>query len=198
MDSLLLNCQLREGQSLTAQVACLGATPEYLRAADELGGSLTVDPSHVFIGDPPIGKPYPGTTWIGDFPPPFWAQPYVPNVPYEPPAKSDMFDHLHVFPWTVLPTVPSPWTCSYLVDRIVAHADLPGVRASDLVVELAGGNIKVTGKRFDTMLPVSLQFTIGYDYDPTTAEASLEAGVLSVIVFKAKDKQVHRVTVTTK
>ena len=93
---------------------------------------------------------------------------------------------------------PNAWRITPANDRITASVDMPAVRPADLTVELENGTIKVAGKRFDTGLHVSHQQFIGTDYDPKTADATLEAGVLTVVVMRFKEKVAHKVPVTVK
>jgi HSP20 family molecular chaperone IbpA len=92
--------------------------------------------------------------------------------------------------------LPLPtWKFTVHADRCVAQHDFPGVKVSDLLVSIEGNVIKVSGRRFDTGLSVNAEWYIGNDYDAKTAEASLEAGVLTVVVMKCKEKHVHHVRV---
>lgn len=141
----------------------------------------------VIIGDPP--GPCPGVTIvpIGE---PWKPVPYetVPNLPWVP--APGLSGYLNV--------QPSPWNVTWHADRVVARADVPGVRVADLSVEIENGSLRVSGKRFDTLAPVSLSVVIGPDFDPKTAEASLEAGVLTVTVKKLVERLVHKVAVVAK
>ena len=175
------------------------------------------------IGDPPYGQPYPGTTWIpttnpiGTAPWPGYPNPYIGDLPpvYEPPVKvvpvgpsimpNGIFPSVQpnpAFDWSgiSLGTItPNPWHLTFQADKVVARCDVPGAKLESINVEITNGSISVNYRRFDTgglCYPQSQQ--IGQDYDPSTAEATLEAGVLTVTVARFKDKVAHKVTVTAK
>lgn len=160
------------------------------------------------------GLPRDAGVYVGDFPPgpmyePF--DPWLPNLVPNPIVPQKLYPVGPAF----VPNVglPSTWPTAGIVtitssdpqwnlvtshDRITASVDMPGVRAQDLTVEIENGVIKASAQRFDTKLHVSRQQVIGTDYDPKTAEATIEAGVLTVTVMRFKDRVTHRVPVTGK
>jgi HSP20 family molecular chaperone IbpA len=83
---------------------------------------------------------------------------------------------------------------------ILASVDIPGVKAESLEVEIENGTITARGYRADRPThEVFESYVIGNDYDATKAEATLEDGVLKVVVPKHSDKIVkHRVPVRKK
>lgn len=183
------------------------------------GVSLTTQPGEFTIGDPPYGQPYPGTTWIpGGWPIgtaapwPGYPNPYIGDPPpgYEPPIKITPVPQ-QVWP-TVVPNglnpylgpstftmLPNPWNVQFLADHVIARCDVPGAILDSLNVEITNGSIQVSYRRFDTngLCYPQAQF-IGADYDPKTAEATLEQGVLTIIVKPFAAKLSHKVPVTAK
>lgn len=184
----------------TTTVTSIGISPDY-----------TGDwPPHPYIGDtiiPPYDPFSPGITpWPVKVYPSVSPYPWGPN-PWHPDTT----------PWDILPFIPpvqpfqptfqfslAPvWSLDMQVDKCIAKLDLPGVRVNDLKVEIENGTITVVAKRFDTGLldsrtNVNSQQFIGTSYDPKTSEATLEAGVLTVIVLKFKTKSAFSVPVTVK
>lgn len=139
--------------------------------------------------------------------------PYVPNPTIIPiPQKvfvvgpgsyeytpNDWWD-VHI-PSPLALTVDSSeqWRVSYDDDRVTAAIDMAGVRPEDINVEVREGHIiHVEGKRFDTKRVVTRTYTLGPLYDAKTAAATIEAGVLTIIVLRAKTSNAHKVTVTVK
>ena len=163
------------------------------------GASLTMDPSAVHIGDPPPG-PFPGTAWISDFPPsPIKVQqplvsPNVATLPYVPNPGGVVVGGLDV--GALLTS--NPWNLTWHPDRVVARCDVPGAKDA-IDVSITNGIISVSYKRFDTggIVHPAVQL-IGTAYDPKTAEATLEAGVLTVTVMLDTKKTAHKVPVTVK
>jgi hypothetical protein len=178
-----------------------------LTATLPVGTCLTTRPDDFFIGDPPAGLPFPGTTHfdiVSQKPTPFAGdgvcQPsgLWPTVAWPNTLGPFQVTQGFLNPGVGSLTVPTGWTFSVLGDRCTARVDMPGVKAADLMIDIDNGTIKATGKRFDTNVPVMTQQFIGSDFDPKTAEAVLEAGVLTVTVLKFKEKLVHRVPVAEK
>jgi len=170
--------------------------------------------TNTWIGTTTIGDgPAHLGTYIGDFPE------FQPAYPFGPVQQPTIMPLPHtIYPSIPIDRAPDPWmnpagwgtitTTSWPVqptwrvtfgaDRITAATDVPGIRLEDLDVVIENGVIKATGKRFDNGQSVSLTQVIGVDYDSTTSEASLEAGVLTVTVRKFKDKVTHKVNVKAK
>jgi HSP20 family molecular chaperone IbpA len=154
-------------------------------------------PPHPYIGDP-LPDPflptrvYPGIIPYSPWHPDTTPWDVIPLIPYTPPVQPSF----HFSPTPV-------WSLDIQGDRCIAKLDLPGVRNSDLKVEIENGSIHVTAKRFDTGVfdartnVNTVQF-IGADYDPKTSEATLEAGVLTVTILKFKEKSAFSVPVTVK
>jgi len=163
-------------------------------------GKLTLvdDPTkHVYVGDVPAGN----NVWIGDWPPqrPWDITPVVPNVPWNPPIDAQPYPlggvtittsgYLSVSPWRVDTSV---------VDRITLALDVPGVKVQDLKVEIDDGWVRVSAVRFDTKATNNQTYYVGPAFDPTTCEATLEAGVLTLIVMKFVDRLPRKVNVKVK
>lgn len=145
--------------------------------------------------------------WIGDFPPVLdpLISPVVPNVPYGPigpqrNAPNEQWIQVQgnsTQGYITLETPPQ-WRTTRSSDRIVAAIDVPGMKIEDLNVTIDNGSVLVTGTRFDTGGLVTLHYNMGIDYDPETASAVLEAGVLTVTVMRFKERSSRRVPVTAK
>jgi hypothetical protein len=155
-------------------------------------------------------------TWIGDFPPD-----YDPYNPYGPSRIIPIPQKLiplgpsilpNTQPWpTIIPNpglggitlgatlAPNPWNVQFQSDKVVARCDVPGAVADSVNVEITNGSIQVNYRRFDTNgLCYPQVQCIGTDYDPKTAEATLELGVLTIVVKRFAEKATHKVTVTAK
>ena len=156
----------------------------------------------IHIGD------YPYRT--GDFP---GSYPYIgdPIVPQDPPIKiiPGKVDYYPLGP-AVVPNVnsvwttgfsltPNPWAVTVTAEGLCCRCDVPGCKEDGLSVVINNGTITVSYKRFDTggLCYPATQF-IGADYDPTTAEATLEAGVLTINVKRFPPKAGIKVPVTVK
>ena len=132
----------------------------------------------------------PPTFWIGDFPPPNLAPaPYAPspNLVSSPCGTT-----------TWPPPVAPPWRMSLAAGVLSAAIDMPGILMDDLTVEIKSGTLKVAGVRFDTKQGVSYEKTIGNDYDPKSAAATLCSGVLTITVKAFVDTSGFKVPITAK
>ncbi len=186
------------------------------------GSSIVLDQSGIHLSGDNINLNQFGTGlvpcrnndfWVGDVPP--WNDPWNPNpqifpipqkmtpwlpmVPYIPEPYQPAYDWWPpVITTTVTGTSLSPWRTTVQADRVIASIDMPGVKQADLNVEMENGSIKAYARRFDTGCSQTLNQYVGPDYDPRTAEAVLEAGILTVTVMRFKDKTAHKVNVTVK
>jgi hypothetical protein len=178
---------------------------------------MTLQPTSLTIGDPPYGIPYPGTTWIpGPWPNqaiaapwPGYPQPYIGDLPepYEPnikitpwpPVVPNVNPPFNPFGPSAFTLLPNPWYVQFHADRVVARCDVPGALVDSVNVEITNGSIQVSYRRFDTngLCYPQAQF-IGTDYDPKTAEATLEQGVLTITVKLFAEKIAHKVPVIVK
>lgn len=70
-------------------------------------------------------------------------------------------------------------TCEGINTKVLA-TDMPGVHVNTLNVSIENGTLKAIGQRFDTGDVVERVFDLGDRYDPSTAEASLTHGVLTI------------------
>ncbi len=170
--------------------------------------------SDLWTGDPnPMNLPvrhsdsaggsYVKQHWIGDFPPhegyphpqdiyhPNDILPYVP-CPYPQPTRT----------WTTstisIETPPCPWRVKKHKRSIELSADVPGVRARDINLDFDEGKLTVTAERFDTKESVLLTYDVGLMYNPATAKAILEAGVLTVRFGKFRKHMSRKITVEEK
>jgi hypothetical protein len=136
----------------------------------------------------------PPTFWIGDFPPPNLAPvPYAPFAP-SPNLVSSPYGAVTL----ACPPVTSPWRMSLNAGVLSAAIDMPGILMDDLTVEIKSGTLKVAGVRFDTKQGVSYEKTIGNDYDPKSAVATLCSGVLTIAVKAFVDTSGFKVPITAK
>ena len=62
----------------------------------------------------------------------------------------------------------------------VLATDMPGVHGNMLAVSVENGKLKAVGQRFDTGETVEREYELGDKFDPSTAEAELTHGVLTV------------------
>jgi HSP20 family molecular chaperone IbpA len=100
------------------------------------------------------------------------------------------YDPFHVFDELYsTPRTRENDTASYSVNRTDSGMelvlDLPGVKSSDLSVQVAGRDLKIDAKRQGKSLKYS--FKLSKDYSPDSAEASLENGVLTVSFSKSEE-----------
>lgn len=84
--------------------------------------------------------------------------------------------------------------------KLVLSVDMPGIRPEDLTVETNMGNVVAKGKRFDTGVIVEHSYNVGMmsTYDLSTAEATFEASVLTVVIMTAKSVDKRSIAVKTK
>jgi len=140
-------------------------------------------------------------------------RPYIPCDPYVP------FEPIYPNPWlpdvwpwhpngTTWPTtitttsaapVFSQWRVKALADGVELSIDVPGVKLSDMKLEVVEGILKLTTKRSDTGLTSDYQYSLGgsvYDLGLTTA--SLLDGVLTIKLISVYAKKSHVIVVTSK
>lgn len=154
------------------------------------------------------GNPDAHKLWVGDFPP---CDPYQPTI--DPVVPTVVPIPQRVYPSTIpIDSVPwpihtnsyitigssvSPWHLEFKADRVIATIDVPGCKVEGIELSLNNGTLSVKATRtkggyssFDTY--------IGTDYDPETAEAEVEDGVLTVTVMRFKEKISRKITVRKK
>ena len=157
-------------------------------------------PMHVFR-ESPTGVPI----YIGDFPPPWINEPVISPgliMPIPPrdveyvPSWMRPYERSYVSSRTE--THDTPWRVNHQSDKVIATIDVPGVKESDLIVDIENGIINVSGRRFDTSRLISHSQVIGNQYDSSTAEATLDCGVLTVIVKRFKEKMSRRIQINKK
>ena len=79
--------------------------------------------------------------------------------------------------------------------------DAPGFNKSNLKVEMENGNLFIEGKRTfkingeEKTRSISKQFKIGEGYDPSSLEATIEDGLLTVFVPNFKKQEKKRISI---
>lgn len=152
------------------------------------------------------GNPDANKLWVGDFPPdPYPYQPTIDPLPWipQPVAPPGIIPGSTWYPqncsWGTITIGGStnPWHLEFKADRIIATIDVPGCKAEGIELSLTNGTLSVKATRtkggyssFDTQ--------IGTDYDPETAEADVEDGVLTVTVMRFKEKISKKIAVKAK
>lgn len=155
----------------------------------------------VYVGNTG-GNPNANKMWVGDFPP---YDPYQPTIdpiilPYQPPTPPG------IIPGSTWPATNSfitvggsisAWNLDVKADRIIATVDVPGCKAEGIELTLSNGTLSVKATRTKGGY-ASFQTHIGTDYDPDTAEAEVEDGVLTVTVMRFKEKISKKIAVKAK
>ncbi len=78
-------------------------------------------------------------------------------------------------------------------DQLVISIDLPGIRPTDLKVSTIDNWLVVSGKRFDTQVPIKEAITINEFWDLNTINAVFEFGILTVkFNLKQTNKRVEK------
>ena len=117
---------------------------------------------------------------------------------------SDVFDTLRLFDdlysstWTSRSKslTASAYRTDITDDGLTLSIDLPGVKSKDLSVQVTGRDVKVSGKqRADDFKQT---YRIAKEYDPDTASATLEDGVLSLTFKKTKGDETKTIDVKVK
>jgi HSP20 family molecular chaperone IbpA len=124
-------------------------------------------------------------TWPGTTDP--YDQPWIqPALPY----KSQV--------WTTTAVLTSPWRYKINAESIDLWLDVPGVKAKDMSIDIDMGKLRVRGHRSDTQSKIAQIYALTDMYDPTTATATLEDGVLNVNVKKRIENLPRTVTIIVK
>lgn len=79
---------------------------------------------------------------------------------------------------------------------LTLSVDLPGAKSADLNVQVEGHTVKVTGKQRGHDVKQSYQ--LSKQYDPTTAAATLEDGVLTIKFLKREEAKPNVINVQIK
>lgn len=160
---------------------------------------MNINSTKTACGDPwPFNGPQ--QVWVGDFPPgPSWV-PYKPVQEFTPIPQTIIPLGPPGFDWNSTMQLALPrWRTSWDADVLTAEIDLPGVRPEWLEVDIVDNAIKVVVARFETNFVQREEFALpGNEFDPSSAEATLEFGVLTVTLKRFKEKRGHKVTVTAK
>jgi len=159
--------------------------------------TLTQTPMHVFR-DTYTGTP----VYVGDFPPPYVPERSEPNLvtPLAPRNIEYVPSWMRRYERTIMSgkvvEIRGPeWRINHSCDKVIASIDIPGVKESDMTVDIENGTIVVTAKRFDTCVKSTYTQVIGDQFDSTSAKATLQHGILTVIVKQLKEKVSHRVQI---
>lgn len=142
-------------------------------------------PDTVRIGDNPDWIP--GPTYVPNPNAQIW--PSNPIVPIGSP-----YQHTTGY----LQIVPSYWRNKIKGEWLELSCDMPGIALSDIKVEIDGLTLKASGVRGDTKENVLRTWTLPDSYDPVTAQASLENGVLFVMVKRYESSKPRRIEVPVK
>jgi len=145
--------------------------------------------------------------YIGDFPPPpdYWHDQLYPLIPWAP-GSIKQYEFIPFQP-IITTFVPNPvvidssatWRVSYDDVSVMLSVDFAGVNPKDMSIEIRDGNIiHVGGRRFDTHGFVTRTYALESLYDAKSATATIESGVLTIMVLKSKTSNVHKVPVTVK
>ncbi len=144
--------------------------------------------------------PHDPNIYIGDFPDPIgvrkWIEPTLP--PFKIDAQTYPFVSSGFITTSQTSFVLPMWRVDAKDDKITLKLDLPGVHVEDLSLEIENGTLKLLGSRKDTGATVSQMYLLGPDYDPKTADATLECGVLTLVVLKYKEKLTHKIEIVQK
>lgn len=89
----------------------------------------------------------------------------------------------------------TPWRHKVYSESIDLWLDVPGVKVKDLSIEIDMGKLRVSGVRADTQLKIDHQYVLTDMYDPTTATASIEDGVLNINVKKRPENLPRKIKV---
>jgi hypothetical protein len=144
--------------------------------------------------------------YIGDIPPwdPGPPHEFCHNTPYHP---YDPYDYCRPYEkiWPMITAtsgyiqlLPNHWRSNVTETEIKLSCDLPGIKPSDLSVEIDAGTLKVVGTRADTSERIERTWIVTNMFDPTTAEALLENGVLHVTLKKRPEHLPCKVKVKVK
>jgi HSP20 family protein len=117
-------------------------------------------------------------------------------------ARRDSLDNIFD-PW--FRSVIDPWfvkqprrfyglpSFEYTDDRAVLMLDLPGIKKDDLNVSITEGVVSVSGKRGKREF--SGEYTLDASYDPSTANAELEDGVLTLTFDRLPETKPRKIEV---
>lgn len=117
-------------------------------------------------------------------------------------ARRDSFDSI-MDPW--FRSVIDPWFgkqarrfydvsgFEYTEDRAMLTIDLPGVKKDDLNVNIADGVVSVSGKRGKREFRG--EYTLDASYDPSTANAELVDGVLTLTFDRLPETKPRKIEV---
>lgn len=170
-----------------------------MKEASTQSANVTVKLGHHTAGDPNFGRP-----WVGDFPLDDHRKkvlgptllPNTVNLPYVP--QTGCGGGLTWDGSTITIDNRPKWRVVKASDRITLSCDVPGVKLDDLNVEINNGTVWAKGKRSDTGTWTQESQFIGLEYDASSAEATLEDGVLTIVVMCCKERMVQKVPVRKK
>lgn len=138
--------------------------------------------------------------YVGDFPPPRWDYDF-PEPPSQMPKPIEIVGHTVITDQTLQWVMPQAdpeergWNTKLIGDQLTLSVDVPGVRTDSITIEIEDHIVRVVCTRFDSGVIITKRCDVNRDYDPATAIAVLDSGVLTISLKKFREKIVHRVTV---
>lgn len=157
--------------------------------------SINVDAAeNINIGGGGGLQNWPGTGMIDDE---LW-QPWLPADPWIPPVDPPRRM------WPAITVVSSgyaaltPWRHVVNTDSIDLWVDVPGVKVQDLSIDIDMGKLRVSAARADTKASIKHVYVLTDMFDPATATAMLEDGVLNINVKKRPESMPRKVKVKVK
>lgn len=117
---------------------------------------------------------------------------------YESMLKPDLFDaFFYGLPTTrTRSSILNDYRVESTAEGLELSVDLPGVKSKDLTVQVTGRQVSITGKARGE--DVKHTYRISKDFDPDTAEAVLEDGVLTLFFKKSKGQEARTLQVKVK
>jgi hypothetical protein len=129
-----------------------------------------------------------------------WTWPWQPYVPptLAPPVPNPLLPHLNTNQ-TISVGGPSPfegWRSTLHSDRIEMAADVPGVDPNEIDLTISKGYVNLKGKRCDTGEVITKMHPIDTkEYDPSTTDAEVKNGVITVTILKRARRRPKRIKV---
>jgi len=157
---------------------------------------ITMPTTNTRLRDTPpvyVGDPIPGSPWWPHNP----FQPVMPDVPYGPP------DFWPLQPWSpstpAIVVVTPKWRTKHVAASIEFSIDVPGMRSDDATLTVDSSNVSLRWRRADTDEGFSASTSMPAGFDPGTAMAELERGVLTVRLHAlAASQPPRRVDITVR
>jgi len=117
---------------------------------------------------------------------------------YESMPRPDLFDaFFYGLPKTrTRGSILNDYRVESTAEGLELSVDLPGVKLKDLTVQVSGRQVNITGKARGE--DVKHVYRISKDFDPDTAEAVLEDGVLTLRFKKSKEQEARTLEIKSK